>query len=188
MGWLAISFGVTLIVLMVIHWQNHDYNHRKQPFDKWINKDDYLLGGIFSLFMSMIIVGMFGGMYSGINDGRDITAEGCMEVTNRWELVSAVRERNVQGSFILGTGGINIVDTYYAYQMETKGLMLTKYPTNSTYVVESDGEPRYDRIDIVCPMPVYDFLWWSSGNTHRNYGKTGTLYVPKNTILREFKL
>ena len=187
MGWLGISLTIVLISVLYVHWNSRRHNWRR-PIKDWINIDDYILVGILSLIVSLFLVALFGGIYSIAKEGRDTTAEGCIEISNRWEIASAVREKNTTGSFILGTGGMSTVDTYYAYQIEPKGLMLTEYPTRNTYIVEQDGTPRYDRIDTICPKPVYDFLWWSTGNTHRNYGEFGTLSVPKNTILREFRL
>ena len=187
MGWLGLSFGITLIFLMIVHYNNRKHNWRT-PIKNWVNTDTYVYGGLVAFVMSLLIVALCGGVYATTGDGHNINAEGCTEWMNRWEIVSAVRDKEYNSSFILGTGGGSTVDTYYVYRVDPEGLMLVNYKAHRTYVVEREGPPQYERIDTICPMPVYDFMWWSSGNTHRNVNKKGTLYVPPGTVLREFRM
>lgn len=188
MGWIGISIGISLFVLCLVHYNNREYNHWGRPIKDWINADDYIVGGVMSLMLSLIFVALFGSMIGSTNDGRDITAEGCVESVYSRDIVSAVRDKEFSSNFILGTGGGRTVDTYYVYRQDPKGMMLANYNAHRTYVVEQDGTPRYERVDTICPQPIYDFLWWSTGNTHLNRNRYGTLYVPENTILREFRL
>lgn len=182
MGWIGLSLFFTAIIIGIVHY------FERQPIKEWVNTDEYIIAAFIGGFFSLIIVAFIGGMYSGIEDGRDIDNPNCKRDVNHWEIVSAVRDKTTSASFILGTGGINTIDKYYVYRQEPQGLLLTTYNAKTTYVIEQDGQPAYERIDYVCPQPVYDFLWWSSGNEHRNVGREGTLYVPRDTILREFKL
>jgi len=182
MGWLTLVVLLTIVITAIVIYVNRD-----SPL-KWYDRDEVQVAGIMTFILSFIFVAMFGAMYTSIHDGRDLTAEGCREHVNRWEIVSAVRDKEFNSSFILGTGGGTTVDRYYVYQVEPEGMMLTDYNANRTFVVEQDGTPRYERIDTICPMPIYDFLWWSSDNTHRNINRKGTLYVPHGTILREFRM
>jgi hypothetical protein len=181
MGWIIISLFFVANTMLIIH-----YNVGAQ-FKDWPKHDEYIIGFVISSVLSLMFVAVAGGIY-GVIEGRDITAEGCEEHLNSWDIVSVGREKNTTSSFVLGTGGGRTVDTYYVYRQDSEGLLLKTYKTQYTYIVEQDGPPRYERIDYICPQPVYDFFWWSTGNTHYNYGRTGTLYVPKNTILREFRL
>lgn len=185
MGWIGLSLLLGLVALGVVHYR------LRMPMKMWSKSDDYTIYPIMFFIIGLIFIGMFGGMYSSIEDGhihRGEDTSHCEEWVNSWDIVSAIREKNTTSSFILGTGGSRIVDRYYVYQVESGGLMLTDYNAHRTYVVEQDGQPAYERVDYICPQPVYDFLWWSSGNTHRNKSRYGTLYVPEGTILRKFEM
>lgn len=185
MGWLGLTILCTLIALAFVHFKE------RAPLKMWPVISDYTMIPVVTMILSAIIIAGGGGMYSGIHEGHrngDADMSGCDQWTNTWDIVSAVREKNSSSSFILGTGGSRTVDTYYVYRVDKEGLMLTNYNAHKTYVVERDGQPQYERIDYICKQPVYDFLWWSTGNTHRNTGKTGTLYVPLDTILRKFEM
>jgi len=182
MGWLGLSILVSLIAMAMAY-----YNGRRLPTD-W---DDIKTAGIVIFFLGAGSIGAIGGMYCVTSDGRLYQGDDnshCEASAQRWNIVSAVREKSVTSSFILGTGGSRTIDRYYAYQEESRGLMLKTYSTYKTYVIEQDGEPYYERIDYICPMPVYDFLWWSTGNTNLSKGRYGTLYVPPGTILRKFEM
>lgn len=182
MGWIGLSLLISIITLAFIYFKARRLGTHQ--------KDEYMLGGAMSLFISLLVIGIVGGMYTGTTEGRRSQGDftGCYASVNHWDIVSAVRDKTTTSSFILGTGGSRTIDKYYVYRVEDEGLMLTNYNAHKTYVIEQDGTPAYARIDHVCPMPVYDFLWWSTGNEMRNYGKKGTLYVPRDTILREFKM
>jgi len=180
MGWLGLSIFFSLGTIAILYLQNRKLGTH--------NKDEYIIGGVMSLFLSLFIVGLVGGLYTGTKEGRDITAEGCYESVNAWNIVSAVRDKEFNSSFILGTGGGSTVDRYYVYQVEPGGMMLTNFYADRTFVVEQDGQPRYERIDTICPRPIADFLWWSDNHVKHNFNRNGTLYVPKNTILREFRM
>lgn len=186
MGWIGLSIAVALIALLIKFWSD-----RPESFKDWIKTEDVIDVGSVSLFLALLLIGLVGGLYSLESDGNNRKSgdyTGCEKVVNSWNIVSAIRDTNTSSSFILGTGGSSTVDVYYVYVKYDQGLMLEKYTADRTYIVERGGIPTYKRIDYICPQPVYDFLWWSSGNTKRNYGKFGILYVPKDTILREFIL
>lgn len=183
MGWILLSLLVSVITVLNIHY------HRREPLKDWRKSEHYVFGAVGSFIIALFLIGLFGGMYSATEDGNySSDRTDCEEYVNSWNIVSVMRGKETSSSFILGTGGSHTVDRFYVYRQEAEGLLFTTYNAHKTYVVEQDEQPKYKRIDYVCPQPVYDFLWFSSGNTKHNYGKYGTLYVPKNTILREYKL
>lgn len=179
MGWLLISFIFGLIGTGFGYYQLST-NKRKN----WRN---YLIYTLPWFFMALFFVGFFGSILS-MGLSRPNNFDNCKKDMNQWEIVSAVRDKDTTASFILGTGGINTIDRYYVFRVEAKGLILTKYNAHKTYIVEQYGQPKYERIDYICPQPLNDFLWFSSNNTRRYRGITGILFVPKNTILRKFEL
>lgn len=192
MGWIGTSLLIA-IMFTLYKFYTDDTNADKniKNLIPWMKKTgDNRLPAIMGFVIPLVVIGLFGGIYTVTLEGKHPNGnyEDCEGWLNTWDVVSVVRDKETSSSFILGTGGSHTVDRYYVYRQEEKGLLFTTYKARTTYIVERDAQPQYSRLDHVCPMPVYDFLWWSSGTMKHNFGKTGTLYVPKNTILREFKI
>lgn len=111
----------------------------------------------------------------------------CNYTTTTTPIVSIERSQQTSGSFFLGTGNVNSTAYYFAYVNEKDGLLLTRYRTDETFIVEGSGPPRVKSYDEHCYQWLKSFLL----NDRYYYTKHNVkhqIYVPKNTILKEFKL
>lgn len=182
MGWLGLSFFIAMVALAIVHY------YQRKPLKEWYC-EEYVAGFLVPLFVSMFIIAMVG-MFIYFEEGRRNTGDyaGCRSELNSWNLATAVRDQTTSSSFILGTGGSHTIDRYYVYREEPEGFLFTTYYANKTYIIEQAGTPRYERTDWICDMPITNFLWFGHDIEMRNNEKFGRLYVPFDTILREFKM
>ena len=145
----------------------------------------------------MIVVGfmtaIFGGVISGAESGKisarhDPIAMGCQADVVKFPIVSTIRERTISGHFILGTGGINSINKYYAYVEREHGLKLTTFYVRDTYIKEGSKDPHYTRTDYMCERTFRNWFWFGTKDPRRNYGDFGVLHVPTGTVFREFRV
>jgi hypothetical protein len=160
------------------------YDERGYNWTKLIGRS---IGGF---CLGLLFIGIFGGMFASFESGTYMHPEGkgCEERLHSTSIISTTREKQLSGSFILGTGGVSSVERYYVYVEHEHGFKLTKFRTDNTYIVETDGQPRYERTDYACVASFYNFLYYPKTKIGITKGKWGQLYVPKDTILREFEL
>ena len=158
--------------------------------DKRNNWKNYLEYTFSWFFVVLIISGIGGSVFMLTEAGKVKNADisECEVVLVTFPIISTVREQSISGSFILGTGGISSVDKYYAYVQYDPGLKLKTFYTSDTYIVEGSHPPHYERTDYRCPATFADFFWFSTGNMRYNNGKYGQLFVPENTVLKQFSL
>jgi len=96
------------------------------------------------------------------------------------EIVSIRSETTTEGHFSIGTGTIEGVVYYFAYAKGNgPGLKLIKIPSKDTQIVETDRvSPRF------CYFTSFDNM----DNYNSCFITLRRLYVPKGTVIREFKL
>lgn len=85
-----------------------------------------------------------------------------------YDIVSLERDKDIRGTFCLGTGYIESTPVYYAYTVTDYGYKLVHFETSYTYLVETD---------VVSPC-VYKQK--ESGNFKSYY----TIYCPVGTIVK----
>lgn len=186
MGWLIITF-CGLLFGILIAWAEENGKSWKDP-DRYFNQN--VVG---TVFMVALASGVIGGIVADVGSGEirhndDPVEEGCTPHVVTYPIISAIRDRQISGSFILGTGGVSTIDKYYAYVEYEPGLKLKTFYTRDTYIVEGDHKPHFKRTDYLCERTFRNWFWFGTAEPRRNYGQFGQLYVPSNTILREFKL
>ena len=94
----------------------------------------------------------------------------CTETYER-KIASVYNDKEISGSFLLGSGYINEREYYFAFvKREDGGLIRANFPANVTIIYEGYQEP-YAIIEYYA-------------NTYLNV----KLYVPSNTIIKEFKI
>lgn len=174
MGWLLVPLAFACLALVVV------------AIGKQSRRDlgAYVIGFVVVFVISIIFANVGAVVYTA---GPSDNYEGCSVDPQIWNIASAVRGKDVNGSFFLGTGSIDSVDQYYVYLKTPKGLLLQRFDTRNTYVVETNDTPTYERDDHMCKFPVADFMW-GGDHTTWYYGQTGTLHVPKNTVLKRFAM
>ena len=89
------------------------------------------------------------------------------------ELFSIDRGSSVVGSFVLGTGSLSGRMYFFGWIKEGEGFKLASYERRYSTVYEVESNFR-----------VHTYYDFSSGRGRYMYH----IYVPKGTILREFKL
>lgn len=114
-----------------------------------------------------------------------IFTSGCSQTTfkTRYEVVSAFAKSEVSGSFFLGCGRIGTEEYYFGFVKTKEGLRRFKAPTRLTVIIEtSKYKPHILFIERAINNPhkyLRGQVWWAD----KIY-----LYVPKNTIIRRFKI
>jgi len=115
---------------------------------------------------------------------ENVPIDKCEYSTTDTPIVSLRTTSVTNGSFFLGTGGVDN-DLYYYYMMETKeGYQMGKIRTSRAYVRESNEVPPHIAV-IKCTGFVnwYDYILNVPGHTARI-----VLYVPENTIYQHFEI
>lgn len=108
-----------------------------------------------------------------------------IESTDNWThyetIVSLKDSSNISGSFFLGTGSIDQKQYYVAYVTTTNQgntFKQIKIPVNKTIIEENNNQtPR-----IVSKWKISGYI--SKTKTHTHF----KIIVPKNTIIKQFKI
>lgn len=180
MGYLAIILGTGILGLIIGRINDGRGFKPHSYFWPWT---------IIPAFFLLVFGGIFSGVESGsLNRDDDPVTLGCTKHQVSIPIISINRQSNLSGSFVLGTGGVDTVERYYAYIEKPMGYKLVSFSTKYTYIVETDDQPRLERTDWVCSKTLANFLWYPYNGTKYNYGREEQLFVPKNTILRKFEL
>lgn len=96
---------------------------------------------------------------------------GCNSIYEKHDLLSIKTDDRYSGSFILGCGSINNIDYYFFYYKEYDGgIQKMRMPCYRTLIYEVDSSPYVEFRKVL--RDIIDVK----------------IYVPKNTIIREFKL
>lgn len=184
MGWL-ICIGLGLLFGAFLSWHG---GNRPSERDFWLNGNliaSTIIAGVISSVLGVALGAVGTGRLSRNDDPVEL---GCVAKEYSVPIISTSRERSTSGSFVLGAGGVNSVDKYYAYVEHKHGLMLETFYTSSTYIVETNESPHYSRTDWYCERTFRNWFWFGEAPPRQNKGRYGKLHVPENTILREFKL
>lgn len=140
--------------------------------------DDVIFAGFFS---SLVLASIFDFMCLTTNkveiDRQDVT----------YEIYSLKLNDNTSGSFVLGSGYISTDPEYICYYKDDAGFYkLGRYSTNYTRLMEcdkSDGFHPHARYQIVTSRLPY----WLSPIGSAEWQTSTDLYVPKGTIIEEYK-
>ena len=84
-----------------------------------------------------------------------------------YKLISLFNDRELEGSFFLGTGSIGETEYYYSFIQTEKGIKRFKANVSRSYIIEDTNEP-YIRI--------------------KNNGRQYDFHVPPGTIIRKMEL
>jgi|TARA_R110000850_G_C9969713_1_gene465092 hypothetical protein len=101
-----------------------------------------------------------------------------------WYIHSLGNDKYMKGDFFLGSGTIEDTDYYFFYVRTQKGMSRIKRRVNDCYIIETDSR----RPEIVGLRTVYDdedkfFKVWFDDSILEY-----KIYVPKGTIIRDFKV
>lgn len=105
------------------------------------------------------------------------------EEQHMYHIHSLGNDKYTEGNFGLFTGEINDVDYYFYFVNYTTGMRRNKLPISKTYLIEGDYRPK-----VVAVYKKYrdeDRFWKVWDEYEPEYYK---IYVPKNTIVRDFKV
>lgn len=124
----------------------------------------------------LIVVGVAG----NIDDNPEI------EVITH-ELISIRNDSKTSGSFFLGSGYIDDVEYYFAFQKrDDGGLVRIQIPASRMPIYEDDEKTpsyQYSKYRHSCP-------WWLGWGTWEslNRQKDAKVYVPVGTVIQKFEL
>lgn len=104
------------------------------------------------------------------------------EEEHEYYIHSLGNDKYIKGSFGLFTGNIDQIDYYFFYVNYVSGMGREKLPTSNTYLVEGNYRPV---VKSVHKKYKDDDRFWKVWNDGVKYYK---MYVPKNTIIRDFKV
>lgn len=131
-----------------------------------------------STFILAIIVGIGIMIYSNFVDYEHVEEHHLYPV-------SINREKDVYGSFVLGSGTVETTNYYYFYYESVYGLKLSKVESMNTYIVETDDR----RPEIVHVVKKYDDEAYIKLNNGCVCDPIRIIiYVPKGSIIRDYKL
>lgn len=111
-----------------------------------------------------------------------ISAEKIGTQEHHYMYVYSLKNQNdTEGSFFLGSGNIDQIEYYYYFYRGKYGYDRGKLPINNVSIVETDTR----KPELTQVYNIYDttnLLLWAPNPTEQYI-----LYVPKNTIIRQFK-
>lgn len=96
------------------------------------------------------------------------------------EIYSLNFGEKLSGQFILSSGSVESKEYYYYFVSAYGGFIKESIPTDKVIIIESDCAPHIEYYDRHIEN------WWDNYTIRRD-GKV-KMYVPKNTIIREFKV
>lgn len=155
------------------------------------NIGSFIGGGFFGGLISGIVVSFVMLVFAteeGKFDDSKLESSKCVAVYEIIPLISIEREQSMSGTFFIGSGTVKSDVYYFAYVDTSDGMYLNKYPRYKTYIVEQDGEPKATTTMYECSRPVFAWLKGMDKAPKRTRAKKYQLYVPKGTIIRDFKL
>ena len=174
--WVLISL-ITIGYLIMI-WSNRlDLIPIKESISDWAG---YTFGYLLIAVVFFCFIFFFGGLFVSQKYGKIQESHRTIKT-----IISLRSENNISGSFFLGTGNIKNVDSYIFFvKREDGSFYRSSYPVDRSFIYEVDY--RGPSIEYV----YYERLrpkWW--GWEHK-YSCTSSaiFYVPKGTIIKEFKL
>ncbi|MCG8750498.1 hypothetical protein [Tenacibaculum finnmarkense] len=111
---------------------------------------------------------------------KDIEYE---EEEHEWYIKSLGNDKYVKGKFFLGSGSVQEKDYYFFYVNTSKGYQRLKILVSETYIIETDKRaPEY--VKVYSKYNDEGIFWKVLFHDE----KFNRLYVPKNTIIRDFKV
>jgi hypothetical protein len=93
-------------------------------------------------------------------------------------------DKYLEGSFTLGSGTIGEVDYYFYYMETSSGYKRLKVRVSNTYLVETDSRPP----EIVEDKEYVNDSDMFLKHMNNDRVKYKVMYVPKGTIIRDFKV
>lgn len=165
---------VLWIVFLPIFYYGIVFYHRKE-FHLKVNVD---IGGFLFLFWLILCITVPGVIHS--NFSKKISYE---KEVHKWYIESLGNDKYMEGYFFLGNGYVMEKDYYFFYVNTSNGYQRLKIPVESTYLIETD-ERRPEYVQIYRDYND-DKSFWKVFPDCEKYNK---LYVPKGTIIRDFKV
>lgn len=165
-------FIITFIVSLIFIFR---YEKKKSDFD-WEN---IIISFLLTIFSSLIITFVFGATIIGI---YSLNVDKHEEENHYLYISSINRNSEISGSFFLGTGSVDEKNYYYFYYKSRYGYKLDKITVKNSYIVET----KHKKPEIVKVVDTYNqdvFIKLLDSNVKRYL-----IYVPENTIIKDFKL
>jgi hypothetical protein len=101
-------------------------------------------------------------------------------------IISAKNSQEVSGSFVLGSGSIKEIEYYYYYFNTNSGYKRDKIKVSNTYVKEHNLKTAF--IVGLEEISISRFGIFTNEYHENNHYEKNIIYVPKNSIIREFKI
>ena len=173
MNFLLFSSIVTLIIFVsgfIIFYKiypNFDYSRNAS--------NGVFYGYGWAILLSAVL------MYLNISYGQSISED---VESHKYYIESLGNDKYTQGNFGLFTGNIKETDYYFFYVKKRHGMKRQKIKVKEAYLIETDTvEPKVTA--IIKKYNNEDNFFTVANN---NYPKYYRIYVPKNTVIRKFKV
>lgn len=138
-----------------------------------------IIGWIFYMIIPSFAAGI---LFSELNPKKSTVKE------YHYLYIKSLRNiSSTEGEFFLGSGSIESVEYYYFFYQSTIGLKRSKIPVNNISIIETDERPP----EIVKRKQCYSqdtFIKWRCREIDSRREDAYIMYVPKNTIIKEFKV
>ncbi|CAL2082866.1 hypothetical protein [Tenacibaculum dicentrarchi] len=134
----------------------------------------------FLLFFSWLVlcIGIPGTIHRDFREKIEYEKE-----VHKYYIESLGNDKYMEGVFFLGNGYVMEKDYYFFYVNTSNGYQRLKIPVESTYLIETD-ERRPEYVQIYRDYND-DKSFWKVLPDCEKYNK---LYVPKGTIVRDFRV
>lgn len=136
-----------------------------------------------SKILNLIISIIFSWMLLDFVDDDNINLYREHKIVN---IISAKNSQEVSGSFVLGSGSIKEVEYYYYYFNTVSGYKRDKIEVSNTYVKEHNLKTAF--IVGLEEISISRFGIFTNEYHENNHYEKHIIYVPKNSIIREFKI
>ena len=136
------------------------------------------VGGVKSFWIFLYIFMTLLGIYLLYTS---TSMRGSKYIIEKQEIVSLERNNTTTGIFFLGIGKIENSTYYFFYRKKKNGLILDRTPSYKTLVIETN-------IKQPCLIKKFKYLKSSYKKIGEKNIVERKLYVPKNTIKKEFVL
>lgn len=146
---------------------------------KYYFNDVSIMDKLFCIF-SLIVFGLLFGSFISVSIGSVLPKDEYISYTE--PIISIELGSEVNGGFVLGTGGVHEDLKYYYYKQDDYGFRLQSVNVKNTYITEDSEYPlievhskRFKNIELdkwfICPQE-----------------DSYNLRLPQNSIVREIKL
>lgn len=177
-------------IVTVISWKEHRNPYLPNSTPRrivnqtiWVTLIISIIGGVFYGLL-MFVEATF--VQAHLRDTKQ-----CEQPTGSTSIYTLRDGSSINGRFVLGSGSVSSYMKYRTYVKRGPGYKLIQLSTSKTYIVETSDTPKWETTYNRCRFSRFsEFLFGKEylAPMIQDHVSYHTLYVPHNTIIREFRL